>query len=83
MALDLDDLIPDIDKYDEPDCYYPEIEVTLIGENGNAVNLMGIVRRELRKANVDPEDMMEFINEAMSGDYDHVLQTCMQWVTVR
>jgi len=61
---------------------YPEVEVQLTGEDGNAFNLIGIVRRAMRSAGVPAEEIGAFCTEAMSGDYDHLLQTCMQWVEV-
>lgn len=61
---------------------YPHVRVKLIGENGNALNLIGIVKRALRKAQVPLEDIQAFQTEALSGDYDHVLQTIMQTVEV-
>lgn len=65
------------------DVKYPKIKVKLTGQNGNAFNLIGLVRAALRKANVPYDDVDRFCTEAMSGDYDHVLQTCMKWVDVR
>jgi hypothetical protein len=61
---------------------YPNIEVELIGENGNAFYVVGKVQKALRRAGVPAEEITEFANEAMSGDYDHLLQTCMRWVEV-
>lgn len=57
-----------------------DIEVNLSEEDGNAFVLIGRVRRSLRKAGATPEQLEEFSKDAMSGDYDHVLQTCMKWV---
>lgn len=64
------------------DVKFPEIEVQLTGQNGNAFNLIGIVKRELRRNGVSEQLQKAFVADATSGDYDHVLQTCMQWVTV-
>ena len=61
---------------------FPEVEVTLVGKNGNAYNIMGIVTNAMKKAKISKEDREAFMNEAMSGDYDHLLQTCMKTVTV-
>ena len=61
---------------------YPNIEVQLTGEDGNAFAVIGIVRNALRKNDVPIEEVNKFIAEAMSGDYDHVLQTCMSYVEV-
>jgi hypothetical protein len=61
---------------------YPEIEVRLVGQDGNAFNLIGLVARALTKAKVPAEEIKEFKTEAMSGDYNNLLVTCMNWVTV-
>jgi hypothetical protein len=61
---------------------YPEIEVELIGRDGNAFAILGAVRTALRRGGVAPEEINEFMAEAMSGDYDHLLATVMEWVEV-
>ena len=59
---------------------YPDIEVQLSGEDGRAM-IVGRVRRALRRNDVANDEINAFTEEAMSGDYDHVLQTCMRWVS--
>lgn len=61
---------------------YPDIEVTLTGTNGNAFAVMGEVRRALKAAKVPKEEIDKFFAEATSGDYNDLLVTCMNWVTV-
>lgn len=61
---------------------FPSIQVQLIGEDGNAFMIIGRVRRALRAGGAGPDAEQQFAAEAMAGDYDHVLQTCMKWVTV-
>lgn len=61
---------------------YPEIHVQLTGQDGNAFAILGAVKRELRKAKVSKEEQDLFMEEATSGDYDHLLQTTMEWVEV-
>tara|TARA_Y100000310_G_C20355380_1_gene656392 strand:+ start:519 stop:734 length:216 start_codon:yes stop_codon:yes gene_type:complete len=61
---------------------YPEIEVELVGTDGNAFALIGKVQKALKEAEVSKEELDEFFNEATSGDYNHLLQTCMAWVNV-
>lgn len=61
---------------------YPNIHVTLSGVDGNAFNILGIVTRELRRNEVPKTEIDKFTNEATSGDYDHLLQTVMDWVNV-
>jgi len=62
---------------------YPDIEVQLSGEDGNSMMIVGRVRRAMRINGVPNKEIDAFTEDAMSGNYDHVLQTCMKWVTTR
>ena len=53
-------------------------ELRLIGEDGNAFFVIGKALREAKRAGWSVEKIEAFKKEAMSGDYDHVLQTCME-----
>jgi hypothetical protein len=64
------------------DCKYPHIKVKLTGKDGNAFAILGAMRTALRKNDVDKDEVDQFIKEAMGGNYDHLLRTCMKWVTV-
>lgn len=64
------------------DVKFPEIEVELIGGDGNAMVIMGKVNQALRRGGVSKEERDEYMNESMSGDYNHVLMTAMRWVEV-
>lgn len=57
-------------------------KVKLTGTDGNAFAIIGKVREALRKAKYPADKISEFSKEAMSGDYNHLLQTCMKWVDV-
>ena len=61
---------------------YPDIEVQLTGQDGNSFAIVGAVSKALRRGGVSSGEIEEFQEEAMSGDYDNVLQTCMRWVHV-
>jgi hypothetical protein len=61
---------------------FPEIEVQLSGMDGNAFAVLGAMTRALRASGVPDEEIAAFRAEAMSGDYDNLLETCMQWVEV-
>ncbi len=61
---------------------YPEIEVQLTGNDGNAFAIMGAVRKALRRANVSPDEIDEYTKQSTSGDYDNLLFVAMSWVTV-
>jgi len=58
------------------------VDVELSNVDGNAFSIIGTVRKALRRAGATEEQLKEFSDDAMSGDYDHVLQTCMKWVNV-
>ena len=61
---------------------YPEITVWLTGENGNAFNILGICLRAIRQAGLSQEERDDFYAEATSGNYDHLLATCLEWFKV-
>jgi len=61
---------------------YPDVVVKLVGSDGNAFAVMGRVAKALRRAGTPNDEVAAFYAEATSGDYDHVLQTCMAWVVV-
>jgi len=61
---------------------FPNATVALVGEDGNAFALLGRVQWALRREGATPEEIKQFFDEATSGDYDHLLQTVMLWVTV-
>lgn len=63
-------------------CKYPNVTVTLTGTDGNAFSIIGRVGKAMRNAGVPNDEIEAFRAEAMSGDYDNVLQTCMRWVEV-
>ena len=62
---------------------HPEIIVQLTNCDGNAFAILGAVRKALRRAGLPDADISMFTEQAMSGDYDHLLRTCMCWVSVR
>ena len=59
---------------------YPEVQVQLTGQDGNAFAILGRTAAALRHAGVPHEEIDGFFAEATSGDYDHLLQTTMAWV---
>ena len=61
---------------------YPDITVELIGQNGNAFNILGICLRAMREADLPQEERDAFEKEATSGNYDHLLATGIKWFNV-
>lgn len=62
---------------------YPNVKVTLVGQDGNAFAILGKVRKALLAAKVPQEEVKKFFEEATAGDYGHLLATCTEWVEVR
>lgn len=63
------------------DVKYPDVHVTLVGEDGNAFAILGRVRRALVRE-VDEDAADAYYTEATSGDYDHLLRVTMLTVVV-
>lgn len=61
---------------------YPNVSVDFSNQDGNAFAVMETVTRALKKARIPETEIKLFRQEAMSGDYDNVLQTCFKWVNV-
>jgi len=51
----------------------PKVKLTNV--DGNAFNILGIVRKAL-KENGQADKMKEFLDETTSGDYNNLLATC-------
>jgi hypothetical protein len=64
------------------DTKYPDIEVELVGQDGNAFAIMASVSKALRRANVPQAEIDEYLAESTSGDYDNLLATAVRWVSV-
>ena len=61
---------------------FPSVRVRMIGEDGNAFAIMGRVQRAMRKGGCTSDELNEFINDATSGDYDHLLSVVRKTVTI-
>ena len=61
---------------------YPDITVQLTGKDGNAFNILGICLRAMRRAGLNQKERDAFQAEAISGNYDHLLATYLEWFEV-
>ena len=61
---------------------YPHITVALTGHDGNAFVILSRCRKASRGAGLSDGEIATFVAEAMSKDYDHLLQTAMRWFEV-
>lgn len=57
-----------------------DIQVPLVGEDGNAFAIMGRVIKALKRNGVTQEECDKYYDEATSGDYDNLLRVTMDWV---
>ena len=55
--------------------------VKLRNEDGNAYAIMARVRRALIE-NDQADKVADFLKEATSSDYDHLLQTCFKYADI-
>ncbi len=60
----------------------PHVTVQLTGQDGNALAVLGLVSKAMKKAGVPKHVITEFVDEAMESDYNQLLRVCMQWVNV-
>lgn len=93
---DWEDTRPDYDIHEEnkvfkdneggsapqPDVKYPDVIVTLVGEDGNAFDILGRVTKAMRRAQVPQADISAYMAEAMAGDYTNLLAVTQEWVIV-
>lgn len=59
-----------------------QVKVKLVGIDGNAFAVMGLVLRTMRQAGVSEDVRSAYQKEAMSGDYDNLLRVTMDYVEV-
>ena len=61
---------------------YKSVIANMYDVDGNAMAIIGTVTKALRRAKAPKVVIDTFFKEATSGDYEHVLKTCSDWVTV-
>lgn len=57
--------------------------VRLVGQNGNAFNIMGLCHRAAEKAGWTKEQIDAVMAEMRAGNYDHLLGVAMERFDVR
>lgn len=50
-----------------------KVRMKLVGQDGNAFSLIGAFVRAARKEGWTSDEIREVVDEATSGDYDHLL----------
>ncbi len=61
---------------------FPEaiVAIELDGPQGNAFAVIGTCMRAMREVGATSHDISKFQAEAISGDYEHALDVCREWV---
>lgn len=54
-----------------------KVKMQLVGLDGNAFSIMGAFQRNARKQGWTADEIKAVFDEAMSGDYNHLLATIM------
>jgi len=57
-----------------------EARMNLVGEDGNAFSILGRAQQAMRQAKVPKKIQDEYMKEAQSGDYNHLLATTMDYL---
>jgi hypothetical protein len=58
----------------------PKVDCPLAGQDGNAFAILGRFRQAARKAGWPQEEIQKALDEAMSGDYSHLLVTIAEHI---
>ena len=58
------------------------VRVKLIGADGNAFALIGLVRQALSEAGYGEDFIRAFMDDAVSGDYQHLLEVIADTVEI-
>lgn len=53
------------------------VKLNLVGIDGNAFSVMGAFKRQAQREKWSQEEIKKVLDEAMSGDYNHLLCTIM------
>jgi ribosomal protein S9 len=56
-----------------------DVDVQLTGNDGNAFAIMGAVSKAIKKAGATSEQVKEYMDESMSGNYDNLLRVACRW----
>lgn len=58
-----------------------KVVMELVGLDGNAFSLLGTFQRNARRQGWTSEEIKEVLDDAMSGDYNHLLRVLMDHTT--
>lgn len=59
-----------------------DVDLKLTGHDGNAFMILGLAQETAKEAGIDKDLINEYVNEATSSDYNHLLKTTMEYFNV-
>jgi hypothetical protein len=62
---------------------FSHVTVKLLGEDGNCFSILGRTTLALKRAGASRDEVAQYMSEATSGDYRHLLVVTARWVEVR
>ncbi len=60
---------------------YPHVRVDAAKEDGNAFAILNRTETALRMAKIPASERREYLQEALSGDYEQLLSVTKRWVS--
>ena len=74
-------LPPSVPKKAEDGPKYPHVRVDLAKEDKNPFAILNRTETALREAGISASERREYLQEAMSGDYEHRVSVTKRWVS--
>lgn len=62
--------------------YKDQVVVNMFGVDGNAFSILGVVSKAAKRAGCPQEAIDVFMDEAMSGTYEHLIETTKRCFTI-
>ena len=59
-----------------------KLKISLVGTSGNAFAVLSKCQVTMERAGLEKEEIEKFMDEAESGDYNHLLGTVMKYFDV-
>ena len=56
-----------------------QVRISKSGQDGNAFTVLGLCASALRKAGASEEDVRNYLADATSGNYEHLLAVSAEW----
>jgi hypothetical protein len=60
----------------------PIYNVEVVPADGNAFSIMGAVSKAIRREGATPEQVKEYMDKSMSGDYQNVIAVAEEYVNI-